>query len=437
VTNFDLVLRLFLQLTVILAACRVVGIIGRKFGQTQVVMEMVAGVLLGPSLFGLLLPGVQQWLFPKTMELVVGNATTTIAHPSMSILYALAQIGLVLYMFLVGLEFDAGLIRGRVRSASSISAAGIIVPFILGGVAALYLYHDTTLFKEGITKWLAVLYVGASMSITAFPMLARILYERKITKTRLGTVTLAAGSLDDAIAWCLLALVLAADKSSPRIALFAIGGGILYAVAMIVIGRPAFRIFARGYDESRGLSVGRYTSVLMVLMLGAWFTDAIGIYAVFGAFICGIAMPRGAIAEAVKEKTELVTTSLFLPIFFVYSGLNTRIGLVNSLWLWGLTALVMVLAVAGKGVACALAARAHGEPWRDALTIGTLMNARGLMELIILNIGLEQGIITPTFFTIMVLMAIITTLMASPLFHLFYRYPEDVTPEVVVGAPAV
>lgn len=411
-------LHLFLQLTVILLVCRVVGRIGRFFGQTQVVSEMVAGVLLGPSLFGLLAPQMQQWLFPTIARVTVGGITTTMPHPSMSILYAISQIGLVLYMFLVGLEFDSNLIRGRVRSAGSISAAGIIVPFILGVALAYSLRGRGDLFAADVSPSMAALYFGAAMSITAFPMLARILYERGISRTRIGTITLAAGSLDDAIAWCLLAIVLASVKSAPMIALAAIVGGLGYGAFMLIGAKPMLRVFERKVAKEGGLSVESYTIVLLILMLCAWFTDKIGIYAVFGAFVCGVAMPRGQFAELVRDRTEMLTTSLLLPIFFVFSGLNTQIGLVlNS---GSVAGAVIIAAIIGKGAACALAARMHGETWRDAVTIGTLMNARGLMELIILNIGLEKGIIKPALFTIMVLMAIVTTLMASPIFQWVY-----------------
>ena len=433
-SNFDLVLKLFLQLTVILAACKVVGTIGRYLGQTQVVSEMIAGVLLGPSLFGLLAPDAQAWLFPQKAIIEVGTQTASIAHPSMTILYAISQIGLVLYMFLVGLEFNASLLTGRLRSAGLVSAAGIVVPFAFGGVLATAISGRTDFFKPGLPIWTVVLYVGASMSITAFPMLARIIYEKGIAGTRMGTMALAAGSMDDAIAWCLLATVLASVKSSPMIAVLAVGGGILYCLGMILPGRKFFTFFARWTERDDGVTMNTLLTLLLVLMLCAWFTDFIGIYAIFGAFIAGTAMPRGRFATEVRHHIEFLTTTFLLPIFFVYSGLNTRIGLVNTAELLAVTALILFIAIAGKGLACMFAARVSGEPWREAATIGTLMNARGLMELIILNIGLQEGIIRPTFFTIMVLMAVLTTLMASPLFHVLYgRYLGKPAPSPLVA----
>ena len=430
-SNFDLVLKLFLQLTVILAACRAVGAIGRRLGQTQVVCEMITGVLLGPSLFGIVAPDAQKWLFPT--KAVVGGVT--MAHPSMSILYAMSQVGLVLYMFLVGLEFDTSLIKGKLRSAGLISASGIIVPFFLGGLLAFQLRGKVELFAPGISPLMAALYMGAAMSITAFPMLARILDERGITKTRIGTVSLAAGSLDDALAWVLLALILASVKSSPMIAWMAIGGTVIYVLGMTFVGRPFLSFFERWAQRDGELSTASITLLLGIIMLCAWTTDAVGVYAVFGAFICGTAMPRGKFSELVRKKMDLLTTSLLLPIFFVYSGLNTRIDLLNNSSLIGIAAIIIAIAIIGKGVACALAARAGGENWREAWTIGTLMNARGLMELIILNIGREKGLINDTLFTIMVLMAIVTTVMASPIFQWIYgRHMPKLVPQEAEAA---
>ena len=410
----DLTVKLFLQLAVILAACRLCGFLGRRFlGQTQVVSEMVAGVLLGPSLFGVLVPGAQAWLFPKT--LAAGGP-----HPSMLILYALSQIGLVLYMFVIGMEFNHRLILGRVRHASLVSGAGIAVPLTLGAVAALTLRGDADLFAPHVTPGAAALYLGAAMSITAFPMLARILHEKGIARTRMGTLALAAGSSDDAAAWCLLALVLSYLEGSWLIAILAIGGGGLYVLVMLLLGRPLLRVLDRGVDGQGRIAPGTLVGSLLVLMLGAFVTDTVGIYAVFGAFIAGIAMPRGRFADAAIGHLEPLTTTFLLPVFFVYSGLNTQIGLLDSPAIWRVAVILVALAIVGKGVACLLAARVSGEPWRESVTIGVLMNARGLMELIILNIGLQRGVITPTLFTIMVLMAVVTTLMASPLFELVY-----------------
>jgi Kef-type K+ transport system membrane component KefB len=413
-SNFDLVIQLFLQLTVILATCRIVTILGRRYlGQTDVVCEMIAGVMLGPSLLGLIAPDFQQWLFPKLPIIIaVGHK---IPNPSMSILYAISQIGLVIYMFLIGLEFNTKLLKHHIKSASLLSAAGIITPFILGAIASSWFYHNGDFFQAKVTPSSAALYLGASMTITAFPMLARILYERGLAQTRFGTLALGAASVDDGVAWCLLAIVLASVKNSLSIAILAIGGGICYVLFAIFLGQPLLRVFARMTKRDAGVNRQTLTLMLIILMFCAWFTDVTGIYAIFGAFVLGAVTPRGEFAQQIRQYTEFLTTSFLLPIFFVFSGLNTQIGLVNTPTLWGITLLIIAIAILGKGVACMLAAKLAGENWRESATIGALMNARGLMELIILNIGLEQGIITPTLFTIMVIMAVITTLMASPL----------------------
>ena len=404
-TSFDLSVRFFLQLAFVLGACRVVGLLAGRVGQSQVVSEMITGVLLGPSLLGLLLPGAQAYLFPKE---------------SMPILYAVSQVGLALYMFLVGLEFQVELIRRRMRSALSVSLAGIVVPFFLGGVIATFLADDADFFSPGVSRTEAVLFLGASMSITAFPMLARIIHERGLAGTSLGTLALAAGSLDDAAAWCVLAVVLASFAGDPTFALIAIGGGLAYAVLLVTVGRRLLAPLGASVEREGTMSNGILTVTLMLVMLGAWFTDWIRIYAVFGAFVMGVAMPRGRFAEEVTRIVGPLVTTFLLPLFFVYSGLNTRIGLVDTPALWGITIVVLLAATLGKGVACWLAARLNGEPNGEALAIGALMNARGLMELIILNIGLERGIIQPTLFTIMVLMAIVTTLAATPAFEWVY-----------------
>jgi Kef-type K+ transport system membrane component KefB len=428
-SNFELSIRFFFQLAFILATCRVVGLIARRFGQPQVVGEMIAGVVMGPSLFGMLFPEAQTHVFPKA---------------SLTITYAVAQIGIVLYMFLIGVEFQVDLIRKRLRSAASVSIAGILTPFTLGSLLALVLVRNGDYFTPGVARWEAMLFLGAAMSITAFPMLARIIYERGLTGTSLGTLALAAGSMDDAAAWCILALVLASFNSNPVIALSAIGGGVLYALVVLTIGKRLLARLGARVEREAAMSPPIFTFVLMLVMLAAWITDAVGIYAVFGAFILGTAMPRGIFTREIERRLEPLTTNFLLPLFFVYSGLNTRLGLLDSIVLWSVALLILFIACFGKGVACWLAARLNGEENREALAIGTLMNARGLMELILLNIGLERGVITPRLFTILVMMAIVTTLMASPVFEFVYRRPARTTdtplrpaPAIAVGAPEV
>lgn len=413
-SNAQLAILFFFQLTVILGVCRLVGFLAQKIGQPQVVGEMIAGVLLGPSLFGLLLPNLQHSLFPQS---------------AMSILYASSQVGLVLYMFLIGVEFDTNLIRQRLRSAASVSLAGILAPLVLGGLLALLLIRQPGLFSEHVVSWEAMLFLGAAIAITAFPMLARIIFERGLAGTSLGTLALAAGSINDVIAWCILAVLLAIFKQNALIAIFAVVGGILYAAVILLVARPLLRRLGTIAERQNGIKGPMLAFILMLVMLCAWLTDTIGIYAIFGGFILGIAMPRGIFAKHLQKTLEPVVTNFMLPLFFVYSGLNTRLSLVNTLFLWGITLLVFLVAILGKGVACWLAALLNKEPNREAMAIGSLMNARGLIELILLNIALEQGIITPTLFTMLVLMAIFTTLMASPIFELVYgRYRTKSVP---------
>ena len=408
--SFDLSVLFFLQLAFILAVCRVVGILFKQLGQSQVVSEMIAGVVMGPSLMGWLLPDFSAYLFPPA---------------SKPILFAVCQVGLVLYMFLIGVEFDIELIRSKLRSAASISLAGILAPFALGALLAFYLAGDSSFFSLKTTPLQAMLFMGAAMSITAFPMLARIIFEQGLSKTSLGTLALAAGSMDDAAAWCVLAVVLASFQNNINIAIYAIGGGVLFALVTLLVIKPLLQPWGKKVAASGEMSVGILSSVLMLTMLGAWFTDFIQIYAVFGAFVMGIAMPRGKFAQELHRIIYPLTTAFLLPVFFVYSGLNTKIGLVNTPFLWLIAALVLLAAIVGKGVACYLAARWHGESHREAMAIGTLMNARGLMELIILNIGLQRGIIEPALFAILVLMAIVTTLMATPIFERVYGNREE------------
>ena len=408
-TPFELSVMFFLQMAFILAVCRATAWAFMKIGQSRVVSEMIAGVLMGPSLMGWIFPEFSAYLFPAE---------------SKAILFSVAQLGLVLYMFLIGVEFDVDLIRKRVRSAASISIAGIVAPFLLGGTLAYFIADDPQLFAEKTTSLEAVLFMGAAMAITAFPMLARIIFEQGLTKTSLGTLALAAGSIDDMAAWCVLAVVLASFNSDWSIALIAIGGGIFFAVVCLTLVRRLLQPMGERVEKSGAISPDMLVFSLMLVMLGAWFTDYIQIYAVFGAFIMGVAMPRGKFATELHRTMYPLTVALLLPVFFVYSGLNTKIGLVNTPALWALTALVLLVAIAGKGVACYLAARLNGESHKESMAIGTLMNARGLMELIILNIGLERGIIEPTLFTIMVLMAVITTLMATPIFERIYGKKE-------------
>jgi len=420
-TNHNLITHLFLQLAAILATAKVSGWLLRYLGQTQVVSEMIAGVLLGPSFFGLIAPNLQQFLFPKSLMLTVGGSTITIPHPSMTMLYALSQLGLVLYMFIIGLQFSNTLLSKHFFQAGILSLSGIITPLLLGGGLGLILSRDSRLFVQNLAPWQAALFMASAMLITAFPMLARIIYESGIANTKIGTLALGAAAFDDAVAWVLLAVVLATAKSSPLIAVLAIGGGIAYVVTMIFIGRPLLRLFRRKSLQDNGIRMETLTALLLILTLCAWFTDAVGIYSIFGAFIVGTVMPREGFSERVCRLIEYLTVTLLLPIFFVYSGLNTQLGLLVQPSLFLIAVVTIIVAFVCKGVACLLATRLGGESWRGAALVGVLMNARGLMELILTNIGLENHLITPALFTILVMMAIVTTVAASPLFKLLYR----------------
>ena len=398
-------IRFFLALALIVATCRLAGSLFKWVGQPQVVSEMIAGVLLGPSLLGWLAPGVSAYLFPPELR---------------AVLYVMCQLGLAIYMFLIGLEFDIELVRSRARSAVTVSLAGIVAPFALGGALAVFICDNTLLFGGGVTLLEASLFTGASMSITAFPMLARIIHEERLASTPLGTLALTAGSVDDAAAWCVLAVVLASFTGEASVAVLAIAGAALYALLTLTLGRRVLRLLAANVERQGHMTDGVLACVMGVVLLGAWFTDFVGVYAVFGAFIVGVAMPRGKLQSELQVRLGPLTTQLLLPTFFVYSGLNTRIGLLESPWLWMTAGLCLFVASLGKAGACYAAARLVGEPPREALGVCMLMNARGLMELIILNIGLERGVIRPAFFTVMVTMAIGTTVAATPLFRRFY-----------------
>ena len=407
--NAQLAVQFFLQLAVILLFCRLVGAIALRFGQPQVVAEMLAGVLLGPSLFGLLWPEAQHWLFPWD--------TTQKWRDTQSYLFPASQLGLALYMFVVGMEFRVDIVQRRLKSSIAVSVAGMVTPLLFGAALAWVFFHYTDLFPKKTSLVEAMLFLGASMCITAFPVLARIIHFKKLSGTAMGTVALGAGAIDDASAWCLLAIVLASFDKNWHHALANIGGGIAYVAVTLLVVRPLLArartwLVKDGTLTDAGLVLG-----LVLMSIGAFFTDLIGLHAVFGAFVMGAAMPRGVVVRDLIGRIQPLTVALLLPLFFTYSGLNTKIALLNSGFLWLMCGAVLVAAVVGKGVACWLAARATGIPSREALGIGTLMNARGLMELIIINIGLQRGIISEGLFATLVIMAVITTLMASPLFE--------------------
>jgi Kef-type K+ transport system membrane component KefB len=402
-SNLQLAIHFFFQLATILVVCQLVGVVGKRAGQPQVVSEMVGGVLLGPSLLGLFFPAMSAAIFPPE---------------TLRVLFPVSQLGLAAYMFVVGLEFRMDIVQRQLRSAVAVSLAGMITPFVLGAALAWYFYHNTQLFPPRTSQLEAMIFLGASMCITAFPMLARIIHFKGLTGTTMGTVAIGAGAIDDAMAWCLLAIVLASFDGNIAHAWINVGGGAGYVAITLFVIRPLLARWAQGIEARGELSDREFVLCLVLMALGAWFTDLIHLHAVFGAFVMGAAMPRGLVSRELIARIQPLTVALLLPLFFTFSGLNTQIGLLDSAYLWGMTGLVMIAAIGGKGVACWLAARATGLSNRESLGIGTLMNARGLMELIIINIGLQRGVITPALFATLVIMAVITTLMASPLFEL-------------------
>jgi Kef-type K+ transport system membrane component KefB len=402
----DFSVHFFLQLAIILVACRVVGWLGQKFlAQPQVVGEMIAGVVLGPSLFGLFLPEAQAAIFPAATK---------------NVLYAGAQLGVGLYMFLVGTTLRLEHFRSKAKSAFGVSLAGIVAPVLIAVAITPYLLTVPGLFAEGISRANATLFMGACIALTAFPMLARIINERGLSNTSLGTLSLTAGAFDDACSWCVLAVVLATFGAGPGIAVLAIGGGLAYTAFVVVFGRKLLRPLGSAVEREGSMSFTILGITLALFCLSAFIMDAIGIHAIFGGFILGTVMPRGLFVEELKKKVEPLAVVLLLPMFFTYSGLNTRMDMVNSVPLLLIALGILVASILAKGFACYAAARLAGEDNRTALGIGALMNSRGLMELIIINIGLQKGIIGPTLFSMLVLMAIVTTMMASPVFEFVY-----------------
>jgi Kef-type K+ transport system membrane component KefB len=417
--NVQLAVHFFFQLAVILVACRAVGLLAARLGQPQVVAEMITGVMLGPSLFGFLAPQWQQALFPW-------NPSQT-TRDTQSYLFPASQLGLALYMFVVGIEFRPEVFSKYARTSVAVSLAGMVAPFTLGVILAACLYGRAPLFTDKVGFWEAALFLGASMCITAFPMLARIIHYKGLAGTRMGTVAIGAGAIDDVSAWCMLALVLASFEKNWNHAVWSIGGAAgLVALGWFVI-RPLLQRFHRRFLGPDGsLSEAGLATCMVVLCLAAWYTDRLDLHAVFGSFLAGSWIPRGTFADQVKAKVQPLAVTLLLPLFFTYSGLNTQILSLGSVQLWIVFLAVLLAAIAGKGLACWGAARLSGLSHPEAIGIGVLMNARGLMELIIINIGLQKGVITKELFAILVLMAIVTTLMASPLFdRLEARLPRD------------
>jgi Kef-type K+ transport system membrane component KefB len=400
------VMLLIAQILVIILVARLLGVAFRAIRQPQVMGEMVAGILLGPSLLGWAAPSVSATLF---------------APSSLGTLGALSQIGLILYMFLVGLELNSRTLRKQGRAAVVTSNVSIVVPFLLGTLLALYLYprlSDQSVRFSGFA-----LFMGAAMSVTAFPVLARILTERNLVRTRVGTVTIACAAVDDVTAWCILAGInLFVLSSGEHAELWVTIGGTLLFVLVMVFGVRRLLHRLQAAVEKRGeFTHNTIAVVILVVLASAWCTEWLGIHAVFGAFLAGGIMPRDeAFVDGLLKRFEALSVVLLLPLFFAVTGLRTSIALVSGAEGWFFCALIILVAVAGKFGGSMLAARFTGLAWREAAALGVLMNTRGLMELIILNVGLDLGLITPTLFTMMVMMALVTTFMTSPLLDVIY-----------------
>jgi len=358
-------------------------------------------------------PALQHGLFPTKFTLHVGGDATTITHPSVQILYVLGQLGLVFYMFVVGLAFDVKLLSRHRGQAAKISAAGVFAPILIGGAVGWLLTFSDRFFPGHIRPWQAAIFIGSAIAITAFPMLARIIYETGLTHTRIGTMALACAAVDDAVAWILLALVISTATGNLLTVLLALGGSLIYVLGMVFIGRPMLRHMASRIriDTQQIVVIGA-----LIALACATLTEVIGVYLVFGAFIAGAVMPRGELAEKLRGWMEPLTVTVLLPIFFVYSGLQADLRLLLNPLTLSVLALITAVAVISKGGACYVACRSTGSTQKESLSLASLMNARGLMELILLNIGLEKHLITTELYTVLALMTIATTLAASPIY---------------------
>jgi Kef-type K+ transport system membrane component KefB len=403
--------RFIAQIIAIVLVARLIGLLARRFGQPMVVAEISAGILLGPSVLGWLLPEVSAALF---------------APDSLELLQVVSTLGLVLFMFLVGLEFDRGSVRGRGHVALLVSQASFVVPLALGVLLALYL-HDPLAAAE-VPRLGFALFLGAVLSTTAFPVLARILAERRLLRSRVGTLSITAAAIDDVLAWCLLAFVVGWVRANDLAdAALTTGLTIAYVAAMFLIVRPLLERLARRVTSSAELGHDRIAAVMLLLFASSWATELIGIHALFGAFLLGAILPRdGGLAHALVDKLEDLVVVVLLPLFFAYSGVRTQIGLLDSTGAWLTCALIIVVACVGKLGAGMLAARLGKLSWRESTAIGVLLNTRGLMVLIMLNIGLDLGIVGPALFTMLVIMALFTTFLATPVLDAVYPIGQHV-----------
>ncbi|WP_437666572.1 cation:proton antiporter domain-containing protein [Sorangium sp. So ce1182] len=406
--------RFLIQAFLIIACARLVGLVARKLEQPMVIAEVTAGILLGPSLFG--------WIFPDASAVVF-------ATESLPLLKLVSEVGLIVFMFLIGLELDPKLLRGRGHASVLISHTSIVLPFAMGGLLALYLYPRLSASTVPFASF--TLFMGVAMSITAFPVLARILTDKRLLGTKVGALTITCAAVDDVTAWCVLAFVVSIARSTGLVgAVWTTFFALAYIAGMMFLVRPFLaRLGERGASKE-GLSQDLVAITLLLLLVSSWTTEMIGIHPLFGAFMLGAIMPKGTgFAKSLAEKLEDFAVVFLLPLFFAFSGLRTHIGLLNSADGWVMCGLIIVVACAGKFGGSAVAARITGLNWREASAIGILMNTRGLMELIVLNLGLDLGIISPKLFTMMVLMALVTTFMTSPLLRWIYP-PEELAKEL-------
>lgn len=401
---------LLLQIITIIFAARTFGFLFNKIGQPTVMGEIVAGIFLGPSMLGMWLPEFSGFLFPKAS---LGN------------LQLLSQVGLVLFMFVIGMELDLKVLKNRAHEAVVISHASIIVPYSLGVGLAYFIYREFA--PQNIDFLSFGLFMGIAMSITAFPVLARILQERNMTKTKLGAMSITCAAADDITAWCILAAVIAIVKAGSFVSsLFTIAMALAYVFVMLKLVQPFLKRIGEVYSNKESISFGIIGAIFAVLIISAFTAEVIGIHALFGAFLAGVIMPVTInFRKILIEKVESVSVGLLLPLFFVFTGLRTQIGLLNDSHLWAVCGIIILLATVGKFGGSMLAARFVGQSWKDSIGIGALMNTRGLMELVVLNIGYDLGVLKPEIFAMMVLMALITTFMTGPALDLLNRFYKD------------
>ena len=394
---------LLLQIIVILAICRIVGMLFKRIGQPVVIGEIIAGLLLGPSVLGYFFPQVFTFLFPEE---------------SLSYIKILSQFGLILFMYSIGMELDLSVVRKRFNDTVLISHTSTIVPFFLGMLIAYYIYKD---YNSAETSFLPfALFIGISLSITAFPVLARIIQERGMTRSHLGSISLASAANGDITAWCILAAVVAYTQSDTMSsAIYTVLFSLVYIFVMFFLIRPIFKIIGNLYHNKEVMDKSLIAFMFFVLLVSSYITEILGLHALFGAFVAGMIMPENLkFRKIMNEKVEDVSLALFLPLFFVYTGLQTEIGLINGLDMWLLCSVFIVAAIIGKFGGTLVAARLSKENWENSLYMGAFMNTRGLMELIVLTIGLEMKILPPVIFVMLVLMTLVTTFMTSPLISL-------------------